>query len=77
MNTLLLDQILLSLAVLTAGIVYGTDAFHAVAGKKALSHIGSPSDANINPSVENLTDRISSGLQAKSDSFCTLQGNKD
>ena len=33
----IIDQILLSVAVLSAGIIYGTDGFHAIAGKKALS----------------------------------------
>jgi hypothetical protein len=37
--------------------------------KNELQHIGSPSGANIAPSVEHLTDRISSGLQAKLDSI--------
>ena len=37
MNNLFIDQVLLSLAVLAAGIVYGVDGFHAIAGKKALS----------------------------------------
>ena len=37
MNTLLFDQLLLTVGVLTAGIIYGTDGFHAIAGKKALS----------------------------------------
>jgi hypothetical protein len=37
--------------------------------KNELQHFGSPSSANIAPSVENLTDRISSGLQVKLDSI--------
>jgi len=37
MNNPLLNEILLIVAVLTTGIVYGTDSFHAIAGKKATS----------------------------------------
>ena len=37
MSNVLIDQILLGIAVLTTGIVYGTDGFHAIAGKKGLS----------------------------------------
>jgi len=37
--------------------------------KNELQHIGPPTDANAVPSVENLTDRISSVLQAKLDSI--------
>jgi hypothetical protein len=37
--------------------------------KNELQHIGATSGANTAPTVENLTDRISSGLQAKLDSI--------
>ena len=47
MNNLIIDQILLSVAVLTAGIVYGTDGFHAIAGKKALSKSKDSSIADV------------------------------
>ena len=35
MNTLLISQLLLAISILTAGVIYGTDMFHAIAGKKA------------------------------------------
>jgi hypothetical protein len=35
MNTILISQTLQILAILATGIVYGTDMFHAIAGKKA------------------------------------------
>ncbi|MGY3211887.1 hypothetical protein [Mucilaginibacter sp. HD30] len=35
MNTLLITDILLPISILSAGVIYGTDMFHAVAGKKA------------------------------------------
>jgi len=35
MTTILSSQILLTIAILTAGVIYGTDMFHAIAGKRA------------------------------------------
>ncbi len=35
MNTVLITELLLPLSILSAGVIYGTDMFHAVAGKKA------------------------------------------
>lgn len=37
MSNVLVDQALLGVAILTTGIVYGTDGFHAIAGKKGLA----------------------------------------
>lgn len=37
MNNQLINEILLIVAVLTTGIIYGTDGFHVIAGKKATS----------------------------------------
>jgi len=41
-----------------------------------LQHIGPPTDANAASSVENLTERISSGLQAKLDSILEKNESK-
>ena len=35
MDTTIISQLLLILAILTTGVVYGTDMFHMIAGKKA------------------------------------------
>ena len=57
MNNLLIDQILLTVSVLSAGIVYGTDGFHAIAGKKALSLSKDSSIADVVGHTHHVADR--------------------
>jgi hypothetical protein len=35
MNTILISRILLTIAILAVGVIYGTDMFYAIAGRKA------------------------------------------
>src|SRR5882757_3867994 len=57
MNKVIIDQILLSVAVLTAGIIYGTDGFHAIAGKKALSLSKDSSIADVVGHTHHVADK--------------------
>jgi hypothetical protein len=57
MNISIITQLLLIIAILSTGVVYGTDVFYAIAGKKAAQQSKDSSIADLNGHTHLIADK--------------------